>query len=68
MGKQMQILERQNPYLVLVASLVVALGAWGANVEMWAQLAEPSMVFGLIGTVGGILIAWTGRSPFKPQK
>lgn len=52
--------------LVLAASLFVALGGWGIGLNNWSQLCEVSNVFSLLGVIGGVVLAWLGKSPVKP--
>mgnify|MGYP001586753893 CR=1 FL=1 len=51
--------------LILCASLLVAVGSWGAHFNSWIEIFQPSTLFGLIGTVGGVVLAWLGDSPIK---
>lgn len=50
---------------ILIASLLVALGSWGTTFSTWAEVTRVSNVFGLIGIVGGVVLAWLGTSPLK---
>lgn len=51
--------------LVLIASLLVALGGWGATFTSWAEVCRVNNVFGLVGIIGGVLLAWLGASPLQ---
>ncbi len=52
-----------KPTIVLIASLLASLGGWGASFTSWAQVAQPSNLFALVGIIAGVLLAWVGTSP-----
>ena len=54
-------------YTVLAASLLIALASWGSGFDNWEQLKEIANVFSLLGVVGGVFLAWLGKSPIKPK-
>jgi hypothetical protein len=60
-------MSRIHPAFVLIASLLVALSGWGISFESWAETTRVSNVFALFGIVGGVLLAWLGTSPLKPN-
>ena len=57
-------------FAVLGATLMTALGAWGAehvghgDVE-WMRLLNPEHFFSFLGAMGSVLVAWLARSPIK---
>jgi hypothetical protein len=57
------MLDKSN--WILVASLLVALGSWGATFSSWAEVVRVSNVFGLLGIIGGVVLAWFGTSPLS---
>lgn len=54
-------------YAVLAASLLVAIGSWGMGFDNWRDLTEVSNVMSLAGVIGGVILAWLGRSPIPPR-
>ncbi len=54
--------------VVLLASLLIAIGSWGSGFSNWQQLREVSNVFSLLGVVGSVVLAWLGKSPIKPRQ
>ena len=54
--------------VVLVASLLIAIGSWGSGFSNWQQLREVPNVFSLLGVIGSVVLAWLGRSPIKPKQ
>lgn len=56
----------QNKWVALIASLLVAVGSWGATFQHWGEAFQVSNFFGLLGILGGITLAWLGQSPIKP--
>lgn len=57
-----------NSAVVLVGSLLVALGGWGVAFQEWSDMCRLSSVFSLAGVVGGVLLAWIGKSPLRPKE
>lgn len=55
-------------YVILVASLMIAVGSWGANHDNWSDLTQVSHVFELVGIIGAVLLAWLGKSPIPNTK
>jgi hypothetical protein len=60
--------RKQVSYTVLAASLPIALASWGSGFDNWQQLKEIANVFSLLGVVGGVFLAWLGKSPIKPKR
>ena len=54
-------------YLLLFASLLMAVGGWGSSFQSWSEAAHPSHFFSLLGVVGGVILAWIGKSPITVQ-
>jgi len=54
--------------IVLIASLMLAAGGWLAALASWHDLAQPGTIAALLSTVGGVILAWLGRSPITPKK
>ena len=55
-----------NKVWTLVASLMLAVGGWGATFQHWNEAWQVSNFFGLLAIIGGIMLAWLGQSPIKP--
>lgn len=53
--------------IILIASLMIALGPWLYELDTFGQIATPSGVGALLGIIGGVLLAWLGESPRKPK-
>lgn len=68
MIRTLQTLSEEHSYVVLMASLLIALGGWGATFNTWAEATRVGNVFGLLGIVGGVLLAWVGKSPIGQQE
>jgi len=49
--------------IILIASLLVALGGWMATLATWVDALTPIAFGGLIAIVGSVLLAWLGESP-----
>ena len=60
-------MQKVNPYVILIASLLVGLGPWIQSADTWGSLFSTSNLGPGIGIVGGVLLAWVGRSPQKPK-
>lgn len=59
------VFENKSP-LVLFASLLVGLAAYGAALPetvTWSDLTTVQNVFSFLGTIGAVLAAWLGKSP-----
>jgi hypothetical protein len=54
--------------MVLVASLMLAIGGWLAALGSWNDLAQPGTIAALLSTIGGVILAWLGRSPIKAKQ
>jgi hypothetical protein len=53
--------------MVLIASLMLAVGGWMAALGSWHDLAQPGTIAALLSTIGGVILAWLGRSPITPK-
>jgi membrane associated rhomboid family serine protease len=56
-----------NSRIILIASLLLALGGWDSSFQYWGQVFQVSNFLGLLAIVGGVLLAWVGKSPIKPE-
>ncbi len=54
--------------VVLIASLMLAIGGWLAALASWHDLAQPGTMAALLSTIGGVILAWLGRSPITPKQ
>jgi hypothetical protein len=54
--------------VVLIASLMLAIGGWLAALGSWHDLAQPGTIAALLSTIGGVILAWLGRSPITPKQ
>lgn len=54
-------------FLVLAASLLVAVSPWMMSLESFETATTPANLGALAGIVGGVLLAWLGKSPLKPK-
>ena len=54
-------------WVVLLASLLVAIGGWGIGLADWADLLKVSNFFSLLAVVGGVVLAWLGASPLAKK-
>lgn len=54
--------------VLLIGSLLIALGPWVLSLEAWCNAVTPQSVAVLFGIVGGVLVAWVGESPLRPRK
>ncbi len=54
--------------MVLIASLMLAVGGWLAALASWHDLAQPGTIAALLSTIGGVILAWLGRSPIAPKQ
>ncbi len=54
--------------VVLIASLMLAVGGWLAAIGSWHDLAQPETIAALLSTIGGVVLAWFGRSPITPKQ
>lgn len=52
--------------VLLVASLVMALGGWMMTLKTWDAALLPLAMGGLLFNLGGVVVAWLGKSPIKP--
>ena len=57
--------EHFKNFLVLIASIMVAVVPWGSTLETWGDAITVANIFPLLGIVGGVLLAWLGQSPLK---
>ena len=57
--------EKLKHFLVLVASIMVAVVPWGSSLNSWGDAVTVANIFPLLGIVGGVLLAWLGQSPIK---
>ena len=57
---------KQSP-VILVSSILVGLGTWGADhaVAGWGELIQPQHLFSLVGVVGAVLLGYFGGRPAK---
>ncbi len=53
--------------VVLVASLLMAIGGWIITLPTWQAACTPVSMGGLLTGVGGVILAWLGKSPIKPR-
>ena len=51
--------------LVLVASLLMAIGGWVITLPSWQAALAPVSMGGLLTGIGGVILAWLGKSPIK---
>ena len=49
--------------VVLLASLCIVLGPWMLDLETFGQILTPENLGTLLPMVGGVLLAWIGKSP-----
>jgi hypothetical protein len=46
--------------MVLIASLMLAVGGWLAALGSWHDLGQPGTIAALLSTIGGVILAWLG--------
>jgi len=51
--------------ILLVASLIVALGGWIITLDTWADALKTVAMGGLLMNLAGVVLAWLGKSPIK---
>jgi hypothetical protein len=54
--------------MVLIASLLLAVGGWLAALGSWHDLMQPGIIAALLSTIGGVILAWLGRSPINSKQ
>jgi hypothetical protein len=54
--------------LVLIASLMLSIGGWLGALGSWHDLVQPGTIAALLSTIGGVILAWLGRSPITPKQ
>jgi hypothetical protein len=54
--------------IVLIASLMLAIGGWLAALGSWHDLEQPGTIAALLSTIGGVILAWLGRSPIMSKQ
>jgi len=57
----------KTPTLILLASLAVALVPWFNALSTWGAALTTVNVGAFLGIVGGVLLAWLGKSPIPPK-
>jgi hypothetical protein len=50
---------------ILIFALIVALGGWFQTLPQWASAATPEYLGQGLAVVGGVGLAWLGKSPVK---
>lgn len=55
-----------NPFVVLAASLLMALGSWFVAHESYEELLDVKTVGEGLFILGGVVLAWLGKSPIPP--
>jgi hypothetical protein len=54
--------------IVLIASLCIVLGPWMLQLEVFGDALTPDKMGELLPMIGGVLLAWLGRSPLPKQR
>lgn len=52
---------------ILAAGLLIAVGPWMAAFDSWTQTVAVSNVGVLLGIIGGVFLAWSGKSPIADK-
>lgn len=47
---------------LLVAGMMVSVGPWANSLESWGSAFSPQNIGVLIPIIGGVIIAWLGKS------
>jgi hypothetical protein len=51
----------------LLASLLMAIGGWILTLPNWNAATTPAAIGGLLTGLGGVVVAWLGKSPITPK-
>jgi hypothetical protein len=59
---------RTTQWIGFLGAMLVAVSGWAAHATLtgWADLLTPQSVFGLVGAVGGVLVAFFTDKPGTP--
>jgi len=53
----------RGSYAMLIGGMLVAVGPWLLSLEAWGHAIAPQNLGVLLPIVGGVLMAWLGKSP-----